>query len=204
MRRIDLKNKRFGRLLVIEFKATINGIAYWHCLCDCGKKRDVPSQRLREEKTQSCGCLHDEIRVSLKLKHGGRYWPEYRVWRAMIDRCEREKCEMYLYYGGRGISVCKRWHDFSNFIADLGRRPTPKHQLERDDRNGNYEPSNCRWATSLEQNRNRSNTVRVEIDGQIKTLGEWAESAGLKFGTISSRYYTGVRGAKLLAPKKVA
>jgi hypothetical protein len=82
--------------------------------------------------------------------------PEYRSWQMMKNRCLNTNARDYAHYGGRGIKVCQRWLSFENFLADMGRRPTPKHTLDRKNSNGNYNPSNCRWATRLEQTRNRA------------------------------------------------
>ncbi len=85
---------------------------------------------------------------------------EYRAWQAMKNRCYNPNCEKYARWGGRGITVCERWlHSFANFYADMGQRPSAKHSLDRIDNDGNYEPGNCRWATSVEQNNNQSKTL---------------------------------------------
>lgn len=83
--------------------------------------------------------------------------PEYRAWQSLKNRCTNPNARDYPYYGGRGIKVCQRWlNSFENFLADMGRRPTPQHSLDRIDPDGDYEPSNCRWATKQEQARNRA------------------------------------------------
>ncbi|HUB09426.1 MAG TPA: hypothetical protein VMB50_20650 [Myxococcales bacterium] len=117
--------------------------------------------------------------------HGHRT-PEWCAWREMRYRCQTPTARAYPQYGGRGIKVCERWQVFENFLADMGRRPSPRHSLDRIDNDGNYEPGNCRWATSLEQNRNRR-TPRGEHHHQAKlSAAKVAEIRGLA-GTLSHR-----------------
>jgi hypothetical protein len=118
---------------------------------------------------------------------------EYRIWRHMLNRCYREADTDYHRWGGRGITVCDRWrYSFEMFFADMGERPSPKHSIDRMNNDGNYEPSNCRWATSSEQCRNRSSNVRVEHDGQSRTIIEWSEETGLSYMTIYKRLKRGI------------
>ena len=100
---------------------------------------------------------------------------EYNVWASMNKRCSNPKTKEYKYYGGKGVSVCSRWNpqlggSFDNFLADVGPRPSPKHTIDRENNAGNYEPSNCRWATKLQQARNTSKNVRFEYAGESLTL----------------------------------
>jgi hypothetical protein len=107
----------------------------------------------------------------------------------MIARCHNPKSTAYAWYGARGITVCDRWrgeHGFENFIADMG-NPPPKHHIDRIDTNGNYEPGNCRWTTCRVNQNNRRKNVRLTWDGQTKTLAEWAEITGIKYGTLWTR-----------------
>ena len=94
----------------------------------------------------------------IRESHGMWGTPEYKIWTAMKQRCSNSKCPEYKNYGARGISVCARWNSFTVFISDIGRRPSPNHQIDRIDNNGNYEPQNCRWATSAENSQNKRNT----------------------------------------------
>lgn len=125
-----------------------------------------------------------------KIKHGhslnsGRS-PTYTVWRNMKNRCLNENVASYKDYGGRGISVCERWLDFINFLADMGARPKDM-TLERIDNNGNYEPGNCRWATFLEQGSNTRKNVFYTFHGVTLTLSWWARLAGMKCNILHTR-----------------
>jgi hypothetical protein len=119
--------------------------------------------------------------------HGLSKSPEYLVWGTMISRCTNPKVEKYPQYGGRGIKVCDRWLSFLNFISDLGHRPSAKHSLERKDNNGDYCPSNCRWATRKEQGRNRRTNHIIEAGGLKATLVEWSEVTGISEANLKNR-----------------
>lgn len=118
---------------------------------------------------------------------GGRA-PEHRIWDAMIGRCTRRSDSRWEDYGGRGIKVCEAWRkSYSAFLSDMGRRPSPKHTLDRIEANGNYEPGNCRWATQAVQQRNRRNNHNIEWNGQTKTAAEWERDLGLTRGLLYDR-----------------
>lgn len=112
--------------------------------------------------------------------------PGFTSWSSMMARCYNKNHEHYKQYGGRGIKVCRRWHWFKNFFADLGPRPDGL-SLERVNVNGNYEPSNCKWATHKEQMRNTRRNKHYELDGEKKTLGEWAKKYGIDYHTVFAR-----------------
>lgn len=106
--------------------------------------------------------------------------PESNIRSGMVQRCHNPNNPGYKYYGGRGISVCRRWRNSTSaFIEDMGRRPTPEHTVERIDNNGNYSSSNCRWATQAEQNRNTRRNIFITIDGVTKCVAEWARAHGI-------------------------
>ena len=157
---IDLSGQTFGRLQVLQRAKNHGPHTYWHCICECGEQTTVYAGSLRRGLTKSCGCLHREIATQLATQHGeatGKHSTEYRSWQNMIKRCTQKTNIGWEDYGGRGISICERWrHSFPNFLADMGRKPSVKHSLDRfPNPNGNYEPSNCRWATPKEQANNR-------------------------------------------------
>jgi len=125
------------------------------------------------------------------LKHGMWGTSEYKIWDSMIQRCRCSKKPGYKNYGGRGINVCIRWKNFSDFYADMGNRPSPKHTLDRIDNNGNYCPENCKWSTYAEQSRNKRNNRIVEYKGQEYCFIDLANKFGLNFDTLSGRLKLG-------------
>lgn len=165
---VDVSKRRFGRLCA-EWPAAMrgHGNACWLCLCDCGRLRVVALSSLLNGSSKSCGCLQKELLSRRRFKHGHSIKPgvrnasrEYETWLSMKARCYDRKTKSYKNYGGRGIRVCGRWlSSFENFLADMGTKPNGL-TLERIDNDGNYEPSNCKWATRLEQNRNKRNSRR--------------------------------------------
>jgi len=169
--------ERFSRWLVIDVGTeTKHGHYGLFVECDCGSKRSVAASDIVLGKSKSCGCLANELLVSRTITHGKRYHPDYSVWRNMRSRCSDQKNKEYQNYGGRGIKVCAAWQDsFGAFLSDMGERPSLDLTLDRIDTDGNYEPSNCRWATLTEQARNKRNNRLFEIEGERKTLNEWCE-----------------------------
>ena len=114
----------------------------------------------------------------------------YSTWKGIRQRCLNKKNKQYNFYGGRGIKICKRWDKFENFLSDMGNRPKLK-SLDRINNDGDYKPSNCRWATKKEQALNRRSNVYLKYKGESKTISEWAEFAGFKFDTLWMRLKRG-------------
>jgi hypothetical protein len=185
---------RFGRWLVTDPTPIRNGKRIdVVCLCDCGTVRNVSKARLLRGTSLSCGCLARELSAKRATKHGGAYSSEYGIWSKIIARCENPNHPAYPNYGARGVSVCQEWKEsFQSFIQDMGPRPSPEHSVDRfPDNSGNYEPSNCRWATWVEQNNNKSNNHLVEFNGETKTIAQWAQEFGMSHGTLSQRLMRG-------------
>lgn len=192
---IDLSGKRFGRLLVLKRSDDMApNCPGWECRCDCGTVVRVWGQNLRGRLTASCGCLRIEKTRERFTRHGKghqRKSPEYYIWGTMIQRCENPKNKNYHRYGGRGISVCAQWHDFPNFYADMGDRPTPLHTLERVDNGGPYCKDNCSWATRVRQANNRTSNRLIDFRGEQLTLREIFLRTGceMRFDTVRSRVF---------------
>lgn len=149
----------FGRLVVLD-KAP-SGMNRWVCGCECGNTVVLCANKLRSGNNKSCGCLKRTVLGDAVRKHGransritGYADRTYGIWQAMRGRCLNPNNVRWAAYGGRGIKICKRWEKFENFLSDMGEAP-PGLTLERKDVNGDYKPSNCCWATWLEQARNK-------------------------------------------------
>ena len=154
--RLNLAGRSFGRLTVTHEGERSNQQRRWYCRCTCGNVKLIYQNDLLRQKTQSCGCLHNEQAKELFTTHGKTDSPEYVSWVGMKTRCYNPNYREYHLYGGRGVQVCRRWRDsFENFLRDMGPKPTPQHSIDRKDNDKNYEPSNCHWATPLEQTHNR-------------------------------------------------
>lgn len=173
------------------------------CVCDCGTERVVYLASLVKGQSKSCGCLRDEMAPQRGVAHGharksGRT-PEYGAWSGMLSRCYDANATSFPRYGGRGIAVCDRWRfgeggltPFECFLADMGRRPSRAHSIERGDNGGNYEPDNCRWATQTEQSRNTRRNRIVVVNGLRMPLVEAIERfSPVTRSTVNSRLHYG-------------
>jgi len=178
-------------------------LAFYRCACSCGKVKEIYKGSVDMGLTRSCGCLHRQM-ASLSgiasRKHGDSTCggkrheaPEYNTWRAMLKRCHSPGTHNYPYYGAVGVSVWPEWRSsYVAFLGYVGRKPSPIHSLDRyPNGSGNYEPGNVRWATPIEQGRNRKNNRTLEVDGTTKVASEWAEQVGVSRRLIYDRLKLG-------------
>jgi len=188
MKVTNLINKRFGKLLVVSRQGSNKkGNALWKCVCDCGNESIVVGYKLTGGHTKSCGCLKLEILATSSYKHGLSNSRIFKIWTGMIARCNYH-VDTYKNYSLRGIKVCNEWKDFLTFYKwAMANGYKDNLTIDRIDNNGNYEPSNCRWADRYIQNNNTRKNVKVTAHGETKTVAEWSRKTGINVGTIYVR-----------------
>lgn len=190
---LDLVGRRYGRLLLLR-EVCAKRKSYI-CRCDCGVEKVIAQSDMRHGGVKSCGCLVVQRNIERSVKHGAsrnaQRTPEYRSWNSMLSRCYIVGTKGYKYYGGRGITVCERWKDFANFLADMGSRPKGKTLDRYPNNDGNYEPGNCRWATAKEQAGNRRNTVILTVEGAAISLVQACLLYGQRERLVRSRLESG-------------
>lgn len=183
----DLSGQTFGYLTALRPVGRAKGREIiWLCQCRCGNKHRTVGSRMKSGMGLSCGCRHKEI-VST---HRMTKTPAHKSWMAMRARCFNPRAKGYEHYGGRGITICARWDSFENFLADMRERPAGM-TIERIDNNGNYEPTNCRWATRAEQSLNTSQNHYLTYQGETLLISEWAKRLGVKTYVLCHRVAQG-------------
>lgn len=198
LKRRKVVGEKFGRLSVVSEVEPKGYARMFECKCDCGNMVQVYMSNLvnKNNHTKSCGCLSIEIGTKRLTKHGhvsnGKWSGEYHSWAHMISRCTNPNVPSYKDYGGRGISVCKQWmgsDGFKTFLNDMGKKPSKDYSLDRYPNNetGNYEPSNCRWATEQQQQSNKRSNHWEEYNGERKIINEWARVLGVRQNLICKR-----------------
>lgn len=202
----DLTGMKFGRLTVLERanKTGNSGQAYWKCSCECGKLVIIRGTSLTSKHTVSCGCAHIEQARQRGIEsktHGLRHSSIYNVWNNIKQRCLNQSAINYMNYGGRGIQMYSEWIEdfqaFYEYVSKLEHFGEEGYSLDRIDNNGNYEPSNVRWADKKTQNRNKRTNRIVEYEGQKMTLVEASELSGVSLATLWARIKRGEKGEYL-------
>lgn len=208
MRKLNLIGERFGNLVVLNEDSTYKGgKSKWNCVCDCGKEKAILACHLRSGKILSCGCYRKKINAETHKTHGmaqkaGVRSKVYSTWASMISRCKNPVGDFYAQYGGRGIQVCERWRTFENFYADMGDKPEG-HSIERIDVNGNYEPSNCRWANNYDQSLNKTNTIWVNVNGEVLPMMKVCEMVDIPYRVALNRKKMGWPEWRWFEPQQV-
>lgn len=180
-RLIGKTGDRYGLLVIQEYSRERRK---YLMRCDCGKNSFVRMSQLTSGKTKSCGCLRATVATKVKTKHGMKHSRVYRVWNHIKNRCADQKNKNY---GAIGVMVCDRWKKFENFYADMGEPPSKNHSIDRINPYGNYEPTNVRWATDVEQQRNRRMALVYEFNGERRHLKEWADILQVPYETLRNR-----------------
>ena len=178
----NLEGNVFGSLKVLMIGRSKGNGAWWICQCKCGKQKELRGSDLVQGKINSCGCEHKERIARASTTHGMKYNRTYRLWGAMKNRCNRLNQD----YSARGITYEKRWDFFENFLADMGEVPD-EMSLDRINVDGNYEKSNCQWATREQQANNTRANVFVEWNGKRQTLAQWAKELNMNYDKLRSR-----------------
>lgn len=196
-KRKDLRGQKFGRLTAISSEMDADGRrCIWTCLCDCGNYTTASTVALTHGYKQSCGCIQKELLVDRNIVHGYSKERLYKVWKGMRGRCNNPNHSSYSRYGGRGVTVCEEWNDYTTFRSWAyanGFRddvPTKECTLDRIDVNKGYSPDNCRWVNELVQANNTRVNRMLTYKGTTKTMAEWARITGIDAGVISARIHS--------------
>jgi hypothetical protein len=190
-KRIEMTGQRFTKWTVEAFDRSDKRFAYWRVRCDCGAAAVVRGDSLRAGGSTMCQPCQIVTLAEKVTTHGLSASLTWKSWHSMRMRCLSAGAADYPRYGGAGIIVCGEWADFTRFLSDMGERPSRAHSIDRIDPTGNYEPSNCRWATTIEQGRNKRRTVWLTSGGEKLPLTAWAERLGVRTVTLYKRHVAG-------------
>ncbi len=189
----DITGMKFGKLTAIECvgrkQRSGRNIPYWKCKCNCGNYKEIAKEDLFSGSVVSCGCH----KLKCSTKHGGYKERLYSVWKDMRNRCHSCNDESFSLYGGRGITICEEWNDYSNFrkwAMDNGYDPYAEFQectIDRIDNDGNYEPNNCRFVNMVIQANNTRRNIKIDMDGTVKTMKQWSDILGCDYKRVCHR-----------------
>lgn len=187
-----LKIVSFSGYKEYERKSGKANIAMVNVVCDCGVEKIIIFANIKRGTSKNCGCVRRIKTIERSTKHGfakrSTWSKEHKIWCGLFKRCYDVKFKNYKDYGGRGIKISESWHDFKNFIADMGLIPEGKTSLDRfPNKDGNYEQGNCRWADAFEQSNNRRNNRTIAVKGEIMTIAQAERLLGFKKDTIHAR-----------------
>lgn len=186
---LDISGQIFGRLTALRLdEARTVRKAYWICQCECGTMKSIRADILKRGTTVSCGCFNSENAKRVHTTHAMSGSPEYQAWVNMRARCYDKKSRHYMNYGGRGIKVCEAWRtSFDEFFAEVGLRPSPNHELDREENDKDYMPGNVRWVLRVDNQKNRRCSKNWIVDGRLfETAREAAAAFGVHPSTISA------------------
>jgi len=187
---MDLTGNQYGRLTVLRFVGvSTTNAKYWECQCECGAIKTIAAKHFTTGKTVSCRCFGNENTSRVNRTHGESNWtgdtPEYRAYMSAKQRCTSPSIKCWHNYGGRGIEF--RFATYEEFLAEVGRKPTPQHSLERIDVDGHYEVGNVKWATAQEQARNKRGNVLITLGDETLCQAEWMARVGITEATFKDR-----------------
>lgn len=188
----DISGQKFGRLTAIRYVGQSKGKqTMWECKCDCGKTIIAQHQNIKNGHTSSCGCYNSEVTAKRNYTHGGGGTRLYRIWKDMLARCYKESHHGYKDYGGKGVYVCDEWkNDFVSFRDwSLNNGYSDELSIDRINSDKEYSPTNCRWATLIEQANNTSRNLRFTINGRTETLANWCRIYNVPYARVHSRVY---------------
>lgn len=192
----DLTGDRYGKLTVISFShySDDKKRTFWKCKCDCGCEVIARADQLKNGHTKTCGCFYNKEIITLIKRYGKSAERIYNIFHGMKQRCYNPNSTEYKNYGGRGISICDDWmnapQDFITWSLENGYEDTLS--IDRIDNNGNYEPSNCRWTTVIQQANNTRRNIYIKFHGETKTLAEWSRVLGFDYELVYGRLRRGV------------
>lgn len=199
----DLTGFVYGRLTAISRVGQRGHNTVWRCRCACGTETDVLQCNLLTGNSTSCGCWLREMVGDMFRTHGDSGSREWRLWKDMLTRARNTRRPSAGRYSLRGIGVCKRWEKYENFIADMGRRPSPEHSLDRKNNDRGYSKANCRWATRSQQARNTSRNVLTTWKGETHCSVDWAEIFGVSRSAFAYRLKNWKKKDIFTQPRKI-